>query len=131
MTKMLFVSLPVADLAASTAFYEALGFERNPQLCDDTGACMVWSEAIQVMLITDVRTPGSPYRESDTDVPAQECSSASVGVQGRNGSRKARHPVTAILVREDCYSHTFVPSSSVRIPRMKTSPCSCGLYLSA
>ncbi|MBO9664799.1 VOC family protein [Dokdonella sp.] len=55
MTKMLFVSLPVADLTASIAFYEALGFERNPQLCDDTGACMVWSEAIQVMLITHAK----------------------------------------------------------------------------
>lgn len=55
MTKKLFISLPVADLAASIAFYKALGFERNPDLSDDTGACMAWSEAIQVMLVSHAR----------------------------------------------------------------------------
>jgi len=55
MTKTIFISLPVADLAASTAFYKALGFEKNTQLSDDTGACMRWSEAIQVMLITHAK----------------------------------------------------------------------------
>ncbi len=52
MTKTIFISLPVSDLAASTAFYKALGFERNAAFSDDTGACMAWSEAIQVMLIS-------------------------------------------------------------------------------
>jgi len=52
MTKMIFVSLPVANLQASITFYKALGFEQNLQLSDDSGACMVWSEAINVMLIT-------------------------------------------------------------------------------
>src|SRR6478752_1409466 len=52
MTKTIFISLPVADLAASTAFYKALGFERNAALSSDNGACMTWSEAIQVMLIS-------------------------------------------------------------------------------
>lgn len=52
MSKMIFISLPVADLDASIAFYRALGFVRNPQLSDESGACMVWSEAIHVMLVT-------------------------------------------------------------------------------
>lgn len=52
MTKMILVSLPVADLAASVAFYTALGFRRNPQFSDDTAASMVWSEAIQLMLLS-------------------------------------------------------------------------------
>ena len=55
MTKMIFISLPVADLAASTAFYKALGFEQNAQFSDDTAACMAWSEAIQVMLLTHAK----------------------------------------------------------------------------
>jgi predicted lactoylglutathione lyase len=55
MTKTLFISLPVADLAASTAFYKALGFEQNAQFSDDTSACMVWSEAIRVMLLTHAK----------------------------------------------------------------------------
>lgn len=52
MSRMIFVNLPVADLKASMAFYSALGFENNPQFTDDTAACMVWSEAIHVMLLT-------------------------------------------------------------------------------
>ena len=55
MTKTLFISLPVADLAASRAFYAALGFTHRPQLSDDTAACMAWSDAIQVMLITHAK----------------------------------------------------------------------------
>jgi predicted lactoylglutathione lyase len=49
---MLFVNLPVSDLPASMAFYEALGFSNNPQFTDETAACMVWSEAIYAMLLT-------------------------------------------------------------------------------
>lgn len=52
MTRMIFVNLPVADLGKSMAFYRALGFENNPQFTDETAACMVWSEAINVMLLT-------------------------------------------------------------------------------
>lgn len=52
MTRMIFVNLPVTDLDASMAFYRALGFENNPTFTDDTAACMVWSEAISVMLLT-------------------------------------------------------------------------------
>jgi predicted lactoylglutathione lyase len=55
MSKMIFVSLPVANLRASIAFYEALGFKNNPQFTDDTAACMVWSEAINVMLLTHAK----------------------------------------------------------------------------
>ena len=52
MTRMIFVNLPVADLPASVAFYAALGFTNNPHFSDDTAACMVWSESINVMLLT-------------------------------------------------------------------------------
>jgi uncharacterized protein len=52
MTRMIFVSLPVSNLAAATKFYTALGFANEPRFTDDTAACMVWSEAIAVMLVT-------------------------------------------------------------------------------
>jgi len=55
MSKMIFISLPIADLTASINFYKALGFEQNPRFSDDTGACMVWSEAIYVMLVTHAK----------------------------------------------------------------------------
>jgi predicted lactoylglutathione lyase len=49
---MIFVNLPVADLPRAMAFYESLGFTNEPRFTDDTAACMVWSEAIFVMLLT-------------------------------------------------------------------------------
>ena len=52
MTKAIFISLPVTDLDASVVFYTALGFFKNPQFTDASAACMVWSEAISVMLLT-------------------------------------------------------------------------------
>ena len=55
MPRMIFVNLPVADLKASTAFYAVLGFKKNPDFSDDTAACMVWSEAIHVMLLTHAK----------------------------------------------------------------------------
>jgi predicted lactoylglutathione lyase len=52
MPKMIFVNLPVTDLKASIAFYKALGFGQNLHFSDDTAACMVWSDTINVMLLT-------------------------------------------------------------------------------
>ncbi len=52
MPRMIFVNLPVQDLARATAFYEAVGGVKNPKFSDDTAACMVFSETIFVMLLT-------------------------------------------------------------------------------
>ena len=52
MSKMIFVNLPVADLDAARAFYEAIGFTNNPQFTDETAACMVLTDVIHVMLLT-------------------------------------------------------------------------------
>lgn len=52
MSKMIFISLPVANLARARSFYEALGFTHNPDFSDETGAAMVWSDAITVMLLS-------------------------------------------------------------------------------
>lgn len=51
MSKIL-ISLPVTNLARSIAFYEGLGFAQNPDFSGETAAYMVWSEAINVMLLT-------------------------------------------------------------------------------
>lgn len=51
MTKMIFVNLPVADVAKSTAFYEALGFEKNEKFSNEQASGMIWSDAIHVMLL--------------------------------------------------------------------------------
>lgn len=52
MSRTITISLPVADVEASKAFYTALGFVNNPQFQGDTAAFMVWSESISVMLLS-------------------------------------------------------------------------------
>ena len=55
MPKQIFINLPVRDLPKAKAFYEAIGAVINPQFSDDTGACMVWSDTIFVMLLTHAK----------------------------------------------------------------------------
>lgn len=52
MPKMVFINLPVRDLAASIRFYEAIGCARNAQFSDDNAASMVWSDTITFQLLT-------------------------------------------------------------------------------
>lgn len=52
MPKMIFVNLPVKDVAASTAFYEAIGFEKNAMFSNEQVSSMVWSETITIMLLS-------------------------------------------------------------------------------
>jgi uncharacterized protein len=52
MTRMIFVNLPVRDLAAATRFYEAIGCRKNPQFSDDKASSMVWSETIVFQLLS-------------------------------------------------------------------------------
>src|SRR4051812_35633765 len=66
MPKLIFVNLPVADLPAAKAFYEAIGATNNPAFTDDTAACMVFSETIHVMLLThDKFSQFTPKRIAD------------------------------------------------------------------
>ena len=55
MDRMIFVNLPVKDLAASTAFYLGLGFTQNHQFSDDSCSAIVISDTIVVMLLTEKR----------------------------------------------------------------------------
>ena len=52
MTRMIFVNLPVADVAVSTAFYEAIGMVRNPQFSNASASAMDWSDTIHIMLLS-------------------------------------------------------------------------------
>lgn len=51
MARMIFVNLPVADVAASTAFFAAIGFERNEQFSNSQASSMRWSDTISFMLL--------------------------------------------------------------------------------
>ncbi len=52
MATQIFVNLPVKDLSKSIAFFEALGYNFNPQFTNDEAGCLVISETIYAMLLT-------------------------------------------------------------------------------
>lgn len=74
MPKMIFVNLPVRDLAKSMAFYEAIGFTNEPRFTDETAAAMVWSDSIFVMLLTHEKW------QSFTDRPIPPTSASEVSL---------------------------------------------------
>lgn len=53
MPRQIFVNLPVKDLEKTKAFFAALGFTFNAQFTNDDAACMVVSDTIYVMLLTE------------------------------------------------------------------------------
>ena len=53
MPSKIFVNLPVKDLDKSKAFFGKLGYTFNAQFTDETAACMVITDDIYAMLLTE------------------------------------------------------------------------------
>ncbi|HEY8466731.1 MAG TPA: VOC family protein [Solirubrobacterales bacterium] len=53
--RMVFPNLPVKDLQRSRDFFTALGFEFNEQFSDENAACLVLTDNVFVMLLTEQR----------------------------------------------------------------------------
>lgn len=51
MSKAIFVNLPVADVALSTAFYEKIGCVRDPRFSNQFASAMGWSDTIVFMIL--------------------------------------------------------------------------------
>ena len=63
MNQQIYVNLPVRDLERSKAFFGALGYSFNPQFTNEQGACMVISDDIYAMLLTE------PFCQTFTSKP--------------------------------------------------------------
>jgi len=53
MPTMIFINLAVKDLKKSMDFFAALGYSFNPQFTDEKAACLVISDTIFAMLLTE------------------------------------------------------------------------------
>ena len=51
--RKIFINLPVKNLKKSMDFYAALGFTFNPQFTNESAACLVISEEIYAMLLSE------------------------------------------------------------------------------
>jgi uncharacterized protein len=63
MSRKIFVNLPVKDLNRSVEFFTKLGYSFNQDFTDETSTCMVVSDDIFIMLLTEAKfksfTPNS------------------------------------------------------------------------
>ena len=55
MASKIFVNLPVKDLKKSIEFFTQLGFRFNQQFTDETATCMIVTDDIFVMLLTELK----------------------------------------------------------------------------
>jgi predicted lactoylglutathione lyase len=53
MATQIFVNLSVKDLNKSVEFFTKLGYTFNPQFTDEKATCMIISDTIYVMLLTE------------------------------------------------------------------------------
>lgn len=53
MATQIFVNLPVKDLDKSVEFFTKLGYTFNPQFTDEKATCMIISDTIYVMMLTE------------------------------------------------------------------------------
>ncbi len=91
MPKMIFVNLPVSDLAASTRFYEAIGCTKNEQFSGETSSSMVWSDAVVFQLLTH------DYYSTFTSKPIADAHATSAALICL--SAESREEVDAIVER--------------------------------
>ncbi len=77
--RLVFVNLPVADVAASRAFFSRLGFSFDERFCDAQTACLQLSPAAYVMLLERPRFAdfaAKPLGDPTTTTSALLCVSA-------------------------------------------------------
>ena len=77
--RLVFVNLPVADVAASRVFFSRLGFAFDERFCDEQTACLQLSDAAYVMLLERPRFAdftAKPLGDPATTTSALLCVSA-------------------------------------------------------
>ena len=72
MTSKIFVNMPVKDLPKAIEFFTRIGYTFNPKFTDDKAGCLVISEHIYAMLLTEPFFKGFTQKEvCDTSKAAE------------------------------------------------------------
>src|SRR5260370_28563928 len=100
MSKMIFVNLPVRDLAASTGFYVALGGEVNAQFSGEQSTSLMFSDAIGVMLLTHDHYRGFTQRPIG-DARRESQALLALSVDSRDAVNATLSRATAAVGRAD------------------------------
>lgn len=124
MPKMIFLNLPVADVARSTAFYEAIGFEKDARFSGPQASSLKWSDTIIVMVldhalyatftpkqIVDARTSSQALFALGLDSRAEvdALTEAAIAAGGREAHEPEDHGFMYSRAFEDLDGHGFGP----------------------
>lgn len=124
MTKMIFVNLPVTNVARATAFYEAIGMKKNPMFSNEQASAMEWSDTIMFMLldhafyatfttkkIIDAKTVSGALLalSSDSRAEVDSITEAAIAAGGREARDKQDLGFMYSRAFEDLDGHVFEP----------------------
>lgn len=115
MINQIFLTLPVASVPKSGAFFQALGFALNPQFSDDTAACIVVNEHTSVMLGTHEKfCTFTPKAVCDTSKAVEVLISLSCDTRERVDELVAKALAAGGTTHDEpedlgfMYSHSFI-----------------------
>lgn len=115
MIQQIFLTLPVANVQKSVAFFQALGFALNPQFSDDTAACIVVNEHTSVMLGTHEKfCTFTPKAVCDTSKAVEVLISLSCDTRERVDELVAKALAAGGTTHDEpedlgfMYSHSFI-----------------------
>ncbi len=91
MPRLIFVNLPVRDLAASVGFFTRLGFTFDERFTDERAACLVVSDQAFVMLLE------RPFFASFTTKPVADAGTHTETIRGVSAA--GRDEVDALVDR--------------------------------
>ena len=91
MLRQIFVNLPIADMARSRAFFEALGLSFNPQFTNEQGACLEIAESIYAMLLA------KPFFQGFTQKPVADATQSTAVIIAL--SRDSRAEAEALVAK--------------------------------
>ncbi|ADG75136.1 Glyoxalase/bleomycin resistance protein/dioxygenase [Cellulomonas flavigena DSM 20109] len=106
MDRVIFVSLPVRDLAVARAFYAGLGFTVDAGSGDDDAACVLVSRAVRVMLLRRDRWAAVTHRADGVTLlglgarsPAEVDAMAEAAVAGGGAEVRAPQEAASLYAR--------------------------------
>lgn len=115
MINQAFLTLAVADLPKSVAFFKALGFAQNDQFSDESAACIVINSTLSVMLGThDKFKAFTPKAICDTSQTVEVLISLSCDTRERVDELVAKALAAGGTTHDQpedlgfMYSHSFV-----------------------
>jgi uncharacterized protein len=116
MARMIFVNLPVANVAKATAFYEAIGFEKNPQFSNEQASSMMLLEHAFYSTFTPKpiadshNTSGALYALSfDSRAEVDAITEAAIAAGGREAHDPEDQGFMYSRAFEDLDGHGFGP----------------------